>query len=664
MSSFDSHSDVRANWQQQEDALTRLHDAARTVETSRAFYSLLIDAFAACWGRQVRVAAWVNDGNGLLIAASPEPGRSDGPMAGAPPQVAAALATGQRHAGDDALQQPVANVVDAARPHAVIDLTFAADASPEMRDACGDFASVAADAASDFHAFSELRRLAIGDDVLRHSGPLVRSLQRESQLVSLAYAAANEGRRLLSCDRLTVLLRRGRRFRVLAVSGADHVESHTEFTRRAERLARRIADWGDPLAVGHSGGDDDIPPPLAESTAAYLDATLAKTLAAAPVSFPRACDNASESSPASGSRNRQADVVFVAEWFAEPGPADAAVRTTELAELCAGALERGAALDGPLIRSLVRRVQRRSATASWTVPRWFWATVAVAGAAAALALIPARLEVAAPATLLPVQRQDVFAPTTGQVIEVRVRHGDAVQAGAELAVIDDPQLQLQWEQVTGELETVIRRIDALAIARTERDVREQNGGAEGLPPGAEQQQLAQRRRSLIRQRDLLTRRREELTVRSPIDGVVLTRDVESLLASRPVERGQVLLTVADPASAWELVAEVEQRDIGRVVEARRDRKGDLPVRFRLPGDVDRVREGKLTAIEAAATLDVDDLAAPPPPVAVRIAVTNAQLDEQPRPGLQADVRVDCGKHSLGYVWFHDVAATVYRWWAF
>ncbi|MAT69550.1 MAG: hypothetical protein CMJ58_08500 [Planctomycetaceae bacterium] len=663
--------DADACWRQQEEAIARLHDAARTAISARAFYARAIDEFAACWGPAPQVAVWLATSGGDLQKV----GESAGGAESARPadettrraQVALKLANGQPDSPRGRLWQTIPNAIDPAHPHGVIEIAVSGEASTEQLDSLQDFASAVAAAASDFHAFSALRSLSTGDDALRRSGPLVRGLQRESRLEPLGYVAANEGRRLLGCERLTVLLRRGRRWRALAVSGVDHVEARTEFTRRAEGLAARIADWGEPLSAGEfSAGptaSDDLPPPLTEVTAAYLDATHARTLAAAPVAFPlaRQPDSTGADQPRTASR---ADAVFLAEWFSAAGPADAAVQTAELAELCAGALGRAAALDGPLTRRLVRRAQHQAETRRAGLPKWAWAIAAIAVAVAALTFIPTTFEAAAPATLLPVDRQELFAPVSGRVAEVRAQHGQTVDAGEVLAVIDAPELQLQWQQVIGELETVSRRIDALAVARTERGVREQTDAVDGLPPGAEQLQLIERRTSLQRQRDLLAQRREELTIRSPLAGVVLTRDVESLLAGRPVERGQALLTVADPAGAWELIADVDQRDIGHVVAAQQSSTRGRPVRFRLPGDVDRVRTGRVASIDAAAPLDTTDLNEPSPPVDVHVAVDADQLDEGDRPGLEAEVRIDCGRRSLAYVWLHDVAAAAYRWWSF
>jgi hypothetical protein len=130
-----------------------------------------------------------------------------------------------------------------------------------------------------------------------------------------------------------------------------------------------------------------------------------------------------------------------------------------------------------------------------------------------------------------------------------------------------------------------------------------------------------------------------------------------------VERGQVLLTIADATTGWELKADVPQRQIGHVLEAQQQQKTPLAATYRLAGDVAQSYPGHVAAVSAAAPLDADHLHDESPPVEVRIA-----LDGDPpaaaRSGMNANVRIHCGRRSLGYVWLHDVGATLYRWTTF
>ena len=253
----------------------------------------------------------------------------------------------------------------------------------------------------------------------------------------------------------------------------------------------------------------------------------------------------------------------------------------------------------------------------------------------------------------------MFATASGAVAEVRVSHGQSVAEGDVLLVLSDPDLALQLQQVRGELAASRERLAALAVTRTDRTLREDPNGDQ-LPLAAEQRQLEEKFASLERQRELLEARREALTLRSPRSGQVITRDVQTLLESRPVERGQALLTIADPTSGWELRANVPQRQIGHVLSAEREASDPLPVTYRLAGDVQATYPGHVLKVSSAAPLDAEGLRDEPAAVEVRIAA-DGEAPPAARPGMSATVRIDCGRRSLGYVWLHDVAATVYRW---
>ena len=44
-----------------------------------------------------------------------------------------------------------------------------------------------------------------------------------------------------------------------------------------------------------------------------------------------------------------------------------------------------------------------------------------------------------------------------------------------------------------------------------------------------------------------------------------------------------------------------------------------------------------------------------------IILAEGPLPEAARPGMDATVRIDCGRRSVGFVWLHDAWETLYRW---
>ena len=71
---------------------------------------------------------------------------------------------------------------------------------------------------------------------------------------------------------------------------------------------------------------------------------------------------------------------------------------------------------------------------------------------------------------------------------------------------------------------------------------------------------------LEQQEKVLRARQEELTLRSPLTGHI-TWDVEQLLAARPVQRGQALLTVANVDGPWILELQVPDDEAGYLLDA-------------------------------------------------------------------------------------------------
>lgn len=559
------------------------------------------------------------------------------------------------------VRQPAASAANSgtAAMVAAIELWLPGGANPSVEQGWLDFSTTLAEVAADFHALDELRRLREGAAISRHAAELLRRVQVPRTLAGAAFEAANEGRRLLACDRLSVLVRRGRGWRLVSTSGVDRIGRRTDFTRLTERLADQAARWGEPIIHPDSaGGAGELPPQLAQAIEDHADHSHARSLACVPVAFaPR---NAVQED-ARGPRRRAAfDAVFVAERFDAAGEPQWQQQLVELAELCAPALGRAAQLDRFPVRTLLGWSEGWAVvTQPRRLVRTLSALAALAAVAAALVYVPADFDVEAPATLVTTVERDIFATATGAVDEVRVGHGQAVAAGDVLVVLSDPELALKLQQTRGELDATRQRLDALAVTRTDRTLRD-NASDDRLPLSAEQQQLEQRLATLAGQRQLLEARREALTIRSPLAGQVLTRDVQTLLQSRPVERGQVLLTIADTHSGWQLVADVPQRRLGHVLDAQRDVSDNLRASYRLAGDVDQSYSGTVVAVNATAALDADGLQDDPPPVEVRIAV-EGDPPAAARPGMNASVRIHCGQQPLGYVWLHDVGATIYRW---
>lgn len=653
MSAAEINPTVAASWQQLEVAVERLHAAARAGLTSQDFYASVLEETGAVLGA-ARLIAWRHDGVAWRRLAEIGQGEvaedallERAAATGQPVWSDEDGAVGSRPLAELILICPVLNVpvADSRPAAALLEIHGAEPLDPSLRQTWRQIVTTISDVAADHHILDALKRLSTKASLIDETVGLLRRLHRARRFPELAMTIANEGRRLAACDRLSVLVRRGRAWRLAAASGVEHVQRSADFTRDSEQLAARVAPWGEPLEYGRTL-PDDLPGPLADAMERHVDRTQAQQLCVVPISFPNR----------NAARREAVDMVLLAERFSTQCSSPLQESLVEFGELCAPAAAQAQQFQRLPGRLLLRWSEREPLAAR--SGKWVLALAALCSLLATMLLVRRELEVEAPAVLEPVVQRDVFATATGAVAEVRVKHGDDVAAGDVLAVLIDPQLALERQAVQGEIATAGERLAAIAAARTERRSRTESVDT-ALPLSAEGQQIRERLASLKRQAELLDDRQEALTLRSPIAGRVLTLDVQSLLAARPVERGQHLFTVADVQSGWQLRAEVAQDDLGKLLRDS-DENSLRGVRYRLVGEPGRDYQGRLVEVAAAAVLDADHLTAEAPAVPVVVEAVD-EVSVAARPGMSATVRIGCGEYSLGYILFHDAAATITRW---
>jgi multidrug efflux pump subunit AcrA (membrane-fusion protein) len=273
--------------------------------------------------------------------------------------------------------------------------------------------------------------------------------------------------------------------------------------------------------------------------------------------------------------------------------------------------------------------------------------------------VPARLTVAARGELEPERLREVFAPSDGLVRKVHVRHGDPVAAGAVLAEMRNAQLELESKRLGGELETARKRLAAIEAKRLQAPQDTSLDRQRYNQLTAEKEECAAVVEGIRHQLDLVESQQAELLVRSPIDGTVLTWDVESLLDARPVGCGDVLMSVGDLKGTWQARLRVPEDRAGELLAAREASAGKLRVTFALATDPGRTFKGLCERVGVRTEVGEDGEAFVP----VIVSVDRRQLPSLV-PGTEVVATIDCGRRSLGYVWLHDVIDTVRLWISF
>lgn len=320
-----------------------------------------------------------------------------------------------------------------------------------------------------------------------------------------------------------------------------------------------------------------------------------------------------------------------------------------------GALPAGKrALSEIIEREEGRRRQRR---------RWWWAGLAlvpllVLGAWLGLRPkpipLPARFrvetvtvgdvvrEVHATGHVEAVTTVQVGAEISGRIASVEVDYNDVVKAGQVLAHFDQSALQAQLAQTKA---TRAAAKAGLEQARTDSEQAERTAArarrlhAEALISEAELE-TADANARVAKQRleaadaqvaaqeaaySLARTNRDYTVVKSPIDGIVITRNVDPGQTVASALQTPVLFSVAADLRKMRVIAQVDEADIGEV-------KVGQKASFGVNAFPDRVFEGQVTEVRNAAVV-VQDVVT----YGTVIAVDN--LDLSLRPGMTASVRV-------------------------
>jgi len=540
-----------------------------------------------------------------------------------------------------------------AGPYAVVEIFQRPGGGPTSQRGYIRFLSQMCDLGRGYLNSNRLRQFSDRQQLWQRLEQFIQAAHATLRPKSVAFAVANEGRRLIDCDRLSVLVARGGHLRVEAVSGQDEAERRSSVVMGQERLAGLVARAGEPLWFEAAGGDADadaLPPPEIETALHdYLDTSHARKLAVIPL-------YAASSRPATAASQRGSKPVgaIVAETISEGAEHDFRRPRVEVAASHAGpALANALAHDNLFLLPLWRSRGR-----VWSAFRGrrlfkslFWLGLVFA-AVLALCVVPADFDIEAGGLMQPVVERRVYAEIDGVVTAVAAEHGKSFKRGAVLAELDNTELAVTLAQLQGQQRAAQSRVRTIRRALTEGNLR----ADEEIRLDGELLELQETLASLEERIALHQQQRKLLKVRAPIDGQVVTWRVRDQLMHRPVQKGQVLLSVVDPRSQWRLELRVPERRMGHINAAYRWAKEQgqpLRVTFMPATSPGAKFEGRVESIEMSADVRGEEGNS----VLVRVAFDRKKVSEL-RPGSTVTAKIHCGRRAIGYVWFHEVVEFV------
>lgn len=460
---------------------------------------------------------------------------------------------------------------------------------------------------------------------------------------STAYTIANEGRRLIECDRVSVAISKGRKCRIEAVSGQDIVDKRSNTICLLTRLANAVVATGE--TIWYTGDTSMMAPQVEDAVQDYVDEVHSKAVAIVPLKEPH-----DKTDPLA---NPKVLGALIIEQIEDSRPREGLTyRIDVVSEHSAIAL--GNAMEHHNL--FLMPVWRTIGKSRWLVEaRQLPYTVSITAAVAALFLFmflwQTDFNLSANGTLEPEIQRNVFAGQDGEVVDVLVRHRDMVKKGQPLVRIRSSELQGKLAAAVGDLQSTQAELASVRYGLAEN--RRITSG-DRLRLEGQKFQLADRARSLKQQLELLQEDLKKLTVRSPIDGEVTTWKVRDLLIHRPVRKGDTLMTIVEPRSDWELELLMPEGRMGFINQARKEYGDDLYVEYITKTAPGVTLVGKVKEIGRTAEVRGEEGNT----VLVRVAIDRNDLTSEPRPGATVTAKVRVGRASIGYVWFHDLISFV------
>lgn len=537
-----------------------------------------------------------------------------------------------------ALLQPI--TVDGACV-GLVEVFHDANTTPAVQRGYREFLKRTTELAGDYLSRRRLEHLKEHRTKQSELDAFIKQVHASLNVQNVAFAAVNEGRRILGCDRMSLALYNGRRLKLTAVSGNETLNSRANQLRILERLAAVVVGTGDEFV---SSGAADAPRSVDSQYDAYRAAGGADSVRITPLyEAVGQLGTSPEATSAVGA--------IIVEEFASREDASAAdfdaASYAALCEATSSAAANARRFERACSFRLLRRwIERTPASRGGFPLRRLTMLLAAVVAAVVLTQVNAEFRVEGDGALVPELRRNVFAAESGVVREVPVDHGVRVATGDVVCRLENVELAVRLQQAKARLQQTVDEMQINESRQNARDV----STADRIRLEGAFVALEDRRESLVREIAILNRRVDALVVRAPIDGVVTTWAAERLLNGRPVEQGQRLVGVADDSGPWTLEIELPERRLGHMLCARnaRESETDLEVEFILATEPERRYRGRIESVVGRTELNADNESV--------VMLTAVLEGERPplRHGAEVRARVLCGKRPLWFVWFHEV----------
>lgn len=257
-----------------------------------------------------------------------------------------------------------------------------------------------------------------------------------------------------------------------------------------------------------------------------------------------------------------------------------------------------------------------------------------------------RVAISATGTLAAISTVDVSSQISGQVTDVLVDYNDRVTKGQVIARIDPSTYEAQIAQGDAAANSARAGLATAQAVLRNAEVDYQRKASLGRQQLVSRGDVDQARATLDQARAQVSQAQAQIrqqvastqtarlnvqrsVIRSPVDGVVLTRSIEPGQTVAASLQAPVLFQIAEDLSKMEIVLAIDEADIGQV-------KPGLDVGFTVDAFPDRQFRGKVQQVRLSATNTSNVITYP-----VVVAVDNA--DQSLLPGMTANAEIEVSR---------------------
>lgn len=477
----------------------------------------------------------------------------------------------------------------------------------------------------------------------------ITEVHRSIDKTETCYAIANEARRLLGCDRVSVGTWNGRKCKIVAISSQDRFDNRANVVRLLSNVATASVSADSPFWI--TGSTEGMAPEVARKINDYLDESHSRTLAVIPL-FARPPETPDLEMKSRRKENAKKLGVVIFEFFDADVPESQIDENSQLIVNQSQLALENSRKHGEIF--LLPVWQRLGWLQKLLLKDHFAKTMTGLACLAVLLLMlfffPKELKMKVDGVMHPTVRRTIFAQTEGVVREIMIDERQYVEPGQTLLQLENRDLDLQILDSESQLELLNVQISD-ANSMLSSGLREP---LERADISMAIRQYEKQKETLEAQLELMYEKKSFQEITSPIAGTIITPQPKRRYKDFPVSANLALLEVADLKGTWQLELKIPQNKVAYIDEAFKKNGGQpLDVVFKIGTNPNLNLKGKVANIDQRAV--PSETGAPDFRAIVEIdSAQLADLKEELRSGAGATAKIQCGKRALGFVWFYQI----------